>query len=539
SSPSRLRSGISVVLDPADDKSTPQNEVLVDLGTEFASPPDKTGDERPLVQHVGDGSASLENVWLGSLAHQCRPPHPFYGRVAEGSVVGGRDHVQCGAITLVRVGKVEVETPVFKFKAEQGQFAGPQVELYMQYFNGDSCTGNSNINGFRPSFDARSAPLRFIVELGSPGRLTHVLLHHLRPPQKPPLAYWGPNTPRTTASRVPGAQTNNRGELYTTLLATKYAFPPRPLKVHSDSQYATYWAPRHAACGWLCENDDLLACIAAWIRADRNDHTLAHPCAFRQCAWRQIGRSCKIGATLRPPSTLHASPLSLCKITINLPDLPATQPKKIVTVAEPVATVTPWKGTCLPPDLAATFQSRMNPAPSPPPEFNHIRLQTNRLRMTLSARPDVSAPVDSVFERAWTGEELRWAKHHIKKHGTKSATEMDNIDNDAILLLLKTCNDAPTAWLTTAITAMPKRGNPLNEAQSYRTIWTPMDNAVDVLKQLIQERGTIRLVAKLIFDVLAVYERARSAWPRCDGLPGLESDLSDSSNSDGGTDGSE
>ncbi|KAI0316627.1 hypothetical protein OF83DRAFT_1040786, partial [Amylostereum chailletii] len=96
----------------------------------------------------------------------------------------------------------------------------------------------------------------------------------------------------------------------------------------------------------------------------------------------------------------------------------------------------------------------MNPAPTYPPEFNHIRLQANKLRIALPARPSGAAPIDAVFERAWTAEELGWAKNHIKDRGAKSATGLDgisymhimSIDNDALLLL------------------------PLNDAQSYRTI---------------------------------------------------------------------
>ncbi|KAI0316626.1 ribonuclease H-like domain-containing protein, partial [Amylostereum chailletii] len=83
--------------------------------------------------------------------------------------------------------------------------------------------------------------------------------------------YWGPGASGNTAARVPGAQTNNRGELYAILLATVATPLSRSLKIYTDSQYSTrsivFWAPRHAACGWLCENGDILSLIAGWILA--------------------------------------------------------------------------------------------------------------------------------------------------------------------------------------------------------------------------------------------------------------------------------
>ncbi|KAL1657975.1 ribonuclease H-like domain-containing protein, partial [Schizophyllum commune] len=64
------------------------------------------------------------------------------------------------------------------------------------------------------------------------------------------------------AARVPGAQTNNRGEHLAFILALLSTAPDVPLTVYCDSELVirTYchWARRFEQCGWICANADLI-----------------------------------------------------------------------------------------------------------------------------------------------------------------------------------------------------------------------------------------------------------------------------------------
>jgi ribonuclease HI len=56
--------------------------------------------------------------------------------------------------------------------------------------------------------------------------------------------YWGPNSPKFLAIRVPGSQTNDRGEVYAVLQALLMA-PSQPiLKIFSDSVYTIKSRPQ-------------------------------------------------------------------------------------------------------------------------------------------------------------------------------------------------------------------------------------------------------------------------------------------------------
>ncbi|KAI9063558.1 ribonuclease H-like protein, partial [Trametes sanguinea] len=84
--------------------------------------------------------------------------------------------------------------------------------------------------------------------------------------------YYGPNSARNAAVRVPGtSQTNNRAELYAVLHVLYHAEPHISLGIHSDSQYVIHsichWATRNAQLGWRCLHGDLLAAMQAILRA--------------------------------------------------------------------------------------------------------------------------------------------------------------------------------------------------------------------------------------------------------------------------------
>ncbi|TRM58328.1 ribonuclease H-like domain-containing protein, partial [Schizophyllum amplum] len=75
-------------------------------------------------------------------------------------------------------------------------------------------------------------------------------------------AYFGEGSPRNTAARVPGRQTNNRGEHLALICALLQVGPATPLIIHCDSELVIrtycYWARRYEQHGWTCANADLI-----------------------------------------------------------------------------------------------------------------------------------------------------------------------------------------------------------------------------------------------------------------------------------------
>lgn len=89
--------------------------------------------------------------------------------------------------------------------------------------------------------------------------------------------YFGTDDPRNLACPVPGAQTNNRGEVWAIIQAL-HREPALPLEIRSDSQ----WAIQCATKKWRAkENLDLLQqlwdmlsqrdVIFTWVRGHNNE----------------------------------------------------------------------------------------------------------------------------------------------------------------------------------------------------------------------------------------------------------------------------
>ncbi|KAJ6480474.1 hypothetical protein C8R47DRAFT_923006, partial [Mycena vitilis] len=83
-------------------------------------------------------------------------------------------------------------------------------------------------------------------------------------------AYWGVNAPRNAVGRSWGSQTSPRAELFAALLAIKSAAPAKSLEISTRSEYVirsiVYYAARNDACGWRCQNGDMLKKILALIK---------------------------------------------------------------------------------------------------------------------------------------------------------------------------------------------------------------------------------------------------------------------------------
>lgn len=97
-------------------------------------------------------------------------------------------------------------------------------------------------------------------------------------------ACFGLRAAKNLALRVPGGQTNNRGELWAVLQACMATPPERPLRVFTDSEHVIHtlchWAAAYAMTGWPCANADLIVptvnLLAARPAATRFDWVPAH-----------------------------------------------------------------------------------------------------------------------------------------------------------------------------------------------------------------------------------------------------------------------
>jgi hypothetical protein len=131
-------------------------------------------------------------------------------------------------------------------------------------------------------------------------------------------------------------------------------------------------------------------------------------------------------------------------------------------------------------DLAECFEKRMN-APDPPPaSFNMRQKQAAEEYARSIPWPSGLDAEDDTFNQKVTEEQIAWAKDHLRSHYNTAVgidrvhyREVLDIDNAVLCRLINQClerNDAPQAWMTTLIAAIPKKDKPLSEADSYRTV---------------------------------------------------------------------
>lgn len=158
--------------------------------------------------------------------------------------------------------------------------------------------------------------------------------------------YWGPNSSKNWAERVPGAQTNNRAEIYAIYRALLTAPFDRDLHIYSDSEYAIrliyYWSYVHASTGWTCTNGDILEqCILIvqaryaplrlyWVKAHaRNTHNNAADSEANKAVKKPpIPSGFAFPALPCPPPQCHDpmhTPLQVSKVWCDILETP--QPK--------------------------------------------------------------------------------------------------------------------------------------------------------------------------------------------------------------------
>ncbi|THG92752.1 hypothetical protein EW026_g8259 [Hermanssonia centrifuga] len=304
--------------------------------------------------------------------------------------------------------------------------------------------------------------------------------------------YWGPFDPRNVTCRVPGKQTNNRGELYAILKALLAANPYTSLYIFTDSQYAIHcichWAPAWESTGWTCANADILQDIVMliaqrpadlhlqWVKG--HDGNLGNEMADREAglAARLPGKALPY-QPLRPPSwpSLANSPAlpSVSKVFTSLPRIALRrettvpvpvrlrdsgltdqsdldhewklQNERVQTILAAKQEGTFWtifRGWTDPKPRSAkvtadqlreVFLPRMNPPVSLPPAFDSARHAVNHFWAShLPDRTHDSSRAAS-FSRAITLEEIAAVKNHIRKHTINSAKGADRIGYNTIL----------------------------------------------------------------------------------------------------------
>lgn len=83
-------------------------------------------------------------------------------------------------------------------------------------------------------------------------------------------AFWGPNSHLNKSARAWGKQTSPRAELLAVLIAIKTAPTHKSLEISTRSEYVirsiVHYAARNDACGWRCENGDILKVILPLIK---------------------------------------------------------------------------------------------------------------------------------------------------------------------------------------------------------------------------------------------------------------------------------
>ena len=162
--------------------------------------------------------------------------------------------------------------------------------------------------------------------------------------------FWGKDSPENLAVRVPGKQTNNRGEIFAILMALLRAQGDPALKIFTDSVYTikslVEWAPSSAEKAWKIENGDLIRDAALLIKLRRGPVALVqvkgHSKNKHNDAADQLAN---MGALLQPvgayvslvPDDLPqpTPPPSGPSREVHLPKVTATYINKTITTNQP------------------------------------------------------------------------------------------------------------------------------------------------------------------------------------------------------------
>ncbi|GLB40535.1 hypothetical protein LshimejAT787_0804060 [Lyophyllum shimeji] len=288
------------------------------------------------------------------------------------------------------------------------------------------------------------------------------------------------------ALRVPGAQTNNRGEAYALLKALQVIHTDESISVYSDSLYViqtiTVSAPQHAAQGWRLPNGDIFRDIVRLIQirtapicliqvkghSGNNHHDQADRLANIGADCPEVPAYQSLLIPLPIPTNRPSLP-NLLKVSAKLLPVPVTE-KRLTLRADTLSSLNTHRDTHrkrnriikqqmewreklvgvdnlrlfwdftkklmspkpMPPSFTAeelkeTFEIRMNPL-TPPPAFFDLQMRTlNHTLATTMPACTTDNTAGSFFSRPFTESDLEDAKSHLYKHSHKSAKGLDKV----------------------------------------------------------------------------------------------------------------
>jgi ribonuclease HI len=296
--------------------------------------------------------------------------------------------------------------------------------------------------------------------------------------------FWGENHSWNTAGRVPGKQTNQRGELLAVVYALACANPLLSLHVYSDSHYAiksvVYWAAQHSARGWRCDNGDILKVltqmVARRVAPTKFSYVKGHSGNKHNDASDALAKE---GAAMSPVASiimpdlppvpdfasLGLNTLSVAKVSTELAEvlLPDTASQPMVVIGEPQGShrgrerwrtlqsenlqllvdaesdAQFWKSFRKLADpkpvaplvsleaLKISFMTRMNPLDPLPQSFNTAHLEFNKVLNANIPEQTVDSTPEQFFSHPFSVSEIELAKDRLRKHSKASATGIEGI----------------------------------------------------------------------------------------------------------------
>ena len=304
------------------------------------------------------------------------------------------------------------------------------------------------------------------------------------------------NAQNNLASRVPGKQTNNRGEIYAILKALHLAPKNLSLRIFTDSVYAikslAEWAPNSSDKAWKIDNGDIIRDCVKLIKARKgavslvqvkghsgNQHNDAADLLAKEgsslppvgeyvemalpeifcCSMVDVQHSPNVNVVPKVTATYlaNSTPTNTSKVPVpGLLDeaaLPSHRNREKVRDTKALfrdkllscdndkmfwkiaKEIIKGKDTVSPvtaDDLKLVFQKRMNPSTTTPESFDTSLLCLNMAMAKAIPSQTVDLTPDQFFSKPFSVEEISDAKTHLKDR-KNSARGADHIGYKEIL----------------------------------------------------------------------------------------------------------
>lgn len=296
--------------------------------------------------------------------------------------------------------------------------------------------------------------------------------------------FWGDGNALNLAERVPGTQTNNRGEVFALLRLLQIAHPTDTLHIFCDSEYTIETIASRAAdnedCGWNIPNGDLFREIVQLIRrraaaiqfiqvkghsgnhhhdaadllakagarmATVNDFTATIFPPFITPVSQPDQPGTKVTATMlpkrKPPvppptdkSESHHSALTAHRhrpviaakqLEFRKKLLEAKTEREFWRVAKDIMGTKKTTSNFSAEALKNVFEKRMNPIVPMPETFDPMRMQYNHTLAAAIPEHTIDTTPEHFFSAPFTVEDVAEAKDRLSKHPENSARGWDQV----------------------------------------------------------------------------------------------------------------